>query len=75
MTVAEEEIKKPFEHADRLTALLKEQAELNAELDIGKREEIIMDDSKEENIVVKTLRRAIRAQVTNRLSRWVCSKD
>jgi len=52
LTVAEEEIKKPFEHADRLTALLKEQAELNAELDIGKREEIIMDDSKEENIVV-----------------------
>lgn len=52
LTVAEEEIKKPFEHADRLTVLLKEQAELNAELDIGKREEIIMDDSKEENIVV-----------------------
>lgn len=52
LSVAEEEIKKPFEHADRLTVLLKEQAELNAELDIGKREEIIIDDSKEENIVV-----------------------
>jgi N12 class adenine-specific DNA methylase len=55
LEVAEEEIKKPFEHADRLIALLKEQAELNAELDINKREEVIMDESKEEeNIVVNS---------------------
>ena len=51
LTVAEEEIKKPFEHAERLSALLKEQAELNAELDIGKRDEIVMDENKEENIL------------------------
>ncbi len=55
LEVAEEEIKKPFEHADRLAELLKEQAELNAELDINKREEVVMDESKEEeNIVVNS---------------------
>ncbi len=55
LEVAEEEIKKPFEHAERLAELIKEQAELNAELDINKREEVIMDESKEEeNIVVNS---------------------
>ena len=48
LEVAQEEIKKPFEHAERLAELLKEQAELNAELDINKREEVVMDESKEE---------------------------
>lgn len=51
LAVAEEEIKKPFEYAQQLAELLKEQGELNAELDIGKREEVIMDDGQEQNIV------------------------
>ena len=51
LAVAEEEVKKPFEYAERLSDLLKQQGELNAELDIGKREEIIMDDGQEQNIV------------------------
>ena len=54
LAVAEEEIKKPFEYAERLGELLKEQGELNAELDIGKQEEVVMDDGKEENIVTGT---------------------
>lgn len=51
LAVAEEEIKKPFEYADQLAALVKEQSELNIELDVNKREEVVMDDGKEENIV------------------------
>lgn len=54
LAVAEEEIKKPFEYAERLSELLKEQGELKAELDIGKQEEVVMDDGKEENIVTGT---------------------
>lgn len=46
--VAQEEVKKPFEHAERLTSLLKEQTELNAELDLNKREEVIISDDKDE---------------------------
>ncbi|MCH5165087.1 MAG: DUF3849 domain-containing protein [Clostridiales bacterium] len=54
LSIAQEEIKKPFEHAERLSELIKQQGELNAELDIGKQEEVIMDDGKEENIVADT---------------------
>ena len=48
MAIAEEEVKKPFQHAERLAALLKEQTELNAELDLNKREEVIISDDKDE---------------------------
>ncbi|MGN1372682.1 MAG: DUF3849 domain-containing protein [Candidatus Coproplasma sp.] len=46
--VAQEEVKKPFEHAELLTSLLKEQTELNAELDLNKHEEVIISDDKDE---------------------------
>lgn len=54
MAVAEEEIKKPFEYAERLKELISKQGELNAELGIGKPDEVIMDDGKEENVVTDT---------------------
>lgn len=60
LVVAEEEIKKPFEYAERLSELIKQQGELNAELDIGKREEIIIDDGQEQNIVTGTDAEAAR---------------
>ena len=46
--VAEEEVNKPFEHAEKLASLLKEQTELNAELDLNRREEVIIDDDKDD---------------------------
>lgn len=42
--IAQEEIKQPFEHKDKLAELLKEQSELNIELNLNKREEIVIDD-------------------------------
>ena len=51
LAVAEEQEKKPFEYKDKLAELLKEQAELNAELDLNKREEVVIDDEKETDIV------------------------
>ncbi len=46
--VAKVEVNKPFEHAELLASLLKEQTELNAELDLNRREEVIIDDEKDE---------------------------
>lgn len=48
LAVAEVEVQKPFEHAGHLADLLKEQTELNAELDLNRREEVIIDDDNEE---------------------------
>lgn len=42
--IAKEEAKKPFEHTERLKELLSEQAQLNAELDLNRHEEVIVDD-------------------------------
>lgn len=44
MAIAEEEVKKPFEHEEHLAELLKEQAELNAELNLDKREEVVIEE-------------------------------
>ena len=44
LEIAKEQVEKPFEQAERLKALLSEQAELNAELNLDKREEVIIDD-------------------------------
>ncbi len=41
---AKEQILVPFEHEQRLIELQREQAELNAELDLNRREEVIIDD-------------------------------
>lgn len=42
--IAQEEMKLPFEHKDKLAELVKEQTELNTELNLDKREEIVIDD-------------------------------
>lgn len=42
--VAKEQIKVPFEHKDKIIALNTELSELNAELDLNKREEVVIDD-------------------------------
>ncbi len=45
MEIAKEQVKKPFEHRGKLSELLSEQAELNAELNLDKREEsVVIDD-------------------------------
>lgn len=45
LAIAEEQVQKPFEHREHLAELIKEQAELNAELNLDKREEsAIIDD-------------------------------
>lgn len=44
LETAKQQVEKPFEHQERLAELLSEQAELNAELNLNKREEAIVDD-------------------------------
>lgn len=44
LETAKQQVEKPFEHQERLAELLSEQAELNAELNLNKREEVIVDD-------------------------------
>ena len=48
LVIAKEQAGKPFEQAERLKELLSEQAQLNAELNLNKREEAIVDDGDEE---------------------------
>lgn len=49
LKVAEEQVQKPFEHKERLDALLREQSELNTELDIGQKQEIVVADETQED--------------------------
>lgn len=45
LEIAKEQVEKPFEHKEKLSALLQEQAELDAELNLDKRKEsVIIDD-------------------------------
>ncbi len=44
LAIAEEQVEKPFEHKEHLSELLSEQAELNAELNLDKKEEVIIAD-------------------------------
>ena len=44
MAVAKEQAEKPFEHTERLKELLSEQTQLNTELNLDKREEVIIED-------------------------------
>lgn len=74
LAIAEEEVKKPFEYAERLSELLKQQGELNAELDIGKREEVIMDDGQEQNIVTGTGEEAARQAPERKVTQSVVRK-
>ena len=48
LAIAKEQVEKPFEQEKRLKELLSEQAQLNAELNLDKREEVIVDDGGEE---------------------------
>lgn len=44
LEVAKEQVEKPFEQAEQLKTLLSEQAELNAELNLDKRDDVIVAD-------------------------------
>ena len=44
LEIAKEQVEKPFEQAEQLKALLSEQAELNAELNLDKRDDVIVAD-------------------------------
>ena len=45
--IAKEQVKVPFEHKDRILELNKELSELNAELDLNKHEEVVIDDEEQ----------------------------
>ena len=47
--IAKEQVNVPFEHKDKIIALNKELSELNAELDLNKREEVVIDDGEEDS--------------------------
>ncbi len=47
LETAKKQLDVPFEHKERLMELLQEQAELNAELDLNRREEVVIDDESE----------------------------
>ena len=49
LAIAKEQAGKPFEQAERLKELLSEQAQLNAELNLYKHEDAIVDDEEEED--------------------------
>lgn len=60
--MAKVELEKPFEHEDKLQELLKRQIEINAKLDLDKREDInIIDSNPAENELeqTKTMEREI----------------
>ena len=46
--IAKEQVNVPFEHKDKIIALNTELSELNAELDLNKREEVVIDDGEED---------------------------
>lgn len=48
MAAAKREVEVPFEHTERIAEITKELAEINAELDLNKREEVVIDDTDEE---------------------------
>ena len=54
--VAKEQVKVPFEHKDKIIELNTELSELNAELDLNKREEVVIDDEEngEEPVTAET---------------------
>ena len=47
--IAKEQVNVPFEHKDKIIALNTELSELNAELDLNKREEVVIDDGEEDS--------------------------
>ena len=49
LEVAKEQVKKPFEHKEHLLELLNEQTALNAELDLDKKDDVIVADDGEDD--------------------------
>ena len=49
LEIAKEQVQKPFEHKERLFELLNEQTALNAELDLDKKDEVIVADDGEDD--------------------------
>ena len=47
--IAKEQVNVPFEHKDKIMELNTELSELNAELDLNKREEVVIDDGEEDS--------------------------
>ena len=47
LAVAEIELKKPFEHKGKIEEITEELSEINAELDLNKREEVVIDTEEE----------------------------
>lgn len=47
LATAEAELKKPFEHKSKIEEIMKELSEINAELDLNKREEVVIDTDEE----------------------------
>ena len=47
--IAKEQVNVPFEHKDKIITLNTELSELNAELDLNKREEVVIDDGEEDS--------------------------
>ena len=47
--IAKEQVNVPFEHKDKIIELNTELSELNAELDLNKREEVVIDDGDEDS--------------------------
>ncbi len=47
--IAKEQVNVPFEHKDKIIALNTELSELNAELDLNKREEVVIEDGEEDS--------------------------
>ena len=45
LEAAKQEVNKPFEYAEKVQEMTKELSEINAELDLNKKEEIVIDDS------------------------------
>ena len=62
LETAKLEVNKPFEHKERLAELLREQAELNAELDLNKREEIVLGGEETEENNGEAYYRSLPAQ-------------
>lgn len=49
LEIAKEQVQKPFEHKDHLLELLNEQTALNAELDLDKKDDVIVADDGEDD--------------------------
>lgn len=47
LAVAEAELKKPFEHKSEIEAVMRELSEINAELDLNKHEEVVIETGEE----------------------------